>query len=65
MLSSYLYLHYKFRSSTVPEKQSVTLNIMSVHLSTFGDFSNIRYRTKQSTSELSLMTTEMVSTAGF
>ena len=38
---------------------------MSVHLPTFGDFSSIGYRAKQSTSELPLMATEMVSTTGF
>ena len=39
----------------------------SVHLSGFVDFRNIfiRYKSKQSTSELSLMATEMVSTIVF
>ena len=43
------------------------MNITPVHLSAFVDFSNIffRYWTKQSTSELSLMATEMVSTMVF
>ena len=72
MYLKYLYLHYKrhykFRSSTVKDKQSsVSLNIMSVHLSDFVGFVKIfiRYRSKQCTSELSVMTTKMVSTMGF
>ena len=67
-MSSYQFLYYEFRSSTVTDKQySVTLNIMSVHLSAFLDFSNIfiRYTSGQSRSELSLITTEMVSTKVF
>ena len=62
-ISWLLYLHYKFRSLTVTDKQqSVSLNIMSVHLSDFADFLNIfiRYRSKQSTSKLSVMATRMV-----
>ena len=60
-LSLYLFVHYKFRSSTVTDKQSACLNIASVHLSAFADFANIfiRYRSKQSTSELSLLAIEM------
>ena len=64
-LYNHIYLHYKSRSSTVTDKQSVSLNITSVHLSDFADFANIfiRERSKQSTSELSLMVTdEMVYT---
>ena len=66
-ISSYLYLHYKFRSSTVTDKQSVSLNIMPVHLSDFVDFVNmfIRYRSRHHTSELSVMATKMVSTTFF
>ena len=45
-LSLYLFVHYKFRSSTVTDKQSVCLNITSVHLSVFIDFANIFIRTK-------------------
>ena len=63
VISWLLYLHYKFRSLTVTDKQqSVSLNIMSVHLSDFADFLNIfiRYRSKQSTSKLSVMATRMV-----
>ena len=72
MYLKYLYLHYKrhykFRSSTVKDKQSrVSLNIMSVHLSDFVGFVKIliRYRSKQCTSELSVMTTKMVSNTVF
>ena len=72
MYLKYLHLHYKrhykFRSSTVKDKQSsVSLNIMSVHLSDFAGFVKIfiRYRSKQCTSELSVMTTKMVSTTVF
>ena len=72
MYLKYLYLHYKrhykFRSSTVKDKQSsVSLNIMSVHLSDFVGFVKIfiRYWSKQCTSELSVMTTKMVSTMVF
>ena len=67
-LSSYPYLRYKFIPSTATDKQSsVSLNITSVHLSAFVDFANIfiRYRSKQSTSQLSLIPTEMVSTMVF
>ena len=67
-MSSYLYLFYKFRSSAATDKQlSVSLNMMSVHLSAFEDFSNIfiKYRSKQSTSELSLMTFEIISAMVF
>ena len=62
----HIYLHYKFRSSTVTDKQSVSLN-MSVDLSGFADFINIflRYRSRHRTSELSVMATEMVSTTVF
>ena len=47
-ISLYLYLHYKFRSAIVTDKQNVSLNIMSVHLSAFVDFINIfiRYSSK-------------------
>ena len=65
---SYLYLHYKFRSSPVTDKQKgVGLNIISVHLSAFADFINIfiRYRSKQCTSGLSVMAAKMVSTTVF
>ena len=43
------------------------MNIKSLHFSAFLDFANlfIRYRSKQSTSELSLIATEMVSTTVF
>ena len=64
----YLHLHYKFRSSTITGKQySASLNVTSVHLSAFVDFVNIfiRYRPNQSTSELSLIATEMISTTSF
>ena len=67
-ISSCLYLSYKFRSSTATDKQlSVSLNITSVYLSAFVDFANIfiRYRSKQSISELSLIVTEIVSTTIF
>ena len=67
-MSSYLYLCYKFRSSTGTDKQlSVSLNMTSVHLSAFEDFSNIfiKYRSKQSTSELSLMAFEIISAMVF
>ena len=67
MCLKYLYLHCKFRSSTVTDKQSVSLNIMSLHLSDVIDFINIfiRYRSKQYKSELSVMATKIVSTVGF
>ena len=62
-ISSYQCLRCKFRSSAVIDKQKASLNITSVHLSAFLDFVNIfiRYRSKQRTSELPLMATEMVS----
>ena len=71
MYLKYLYLHiylqYRFRSSTVTDKQSVSLNVMSVHLSAFVDFMNmfIRYRSRYHTAELSVMATEMISTTFF
>ena len=67
-LSLHIYLHYKSRSTTVTDKQeSVSLNVMSVHLSAFVGVVNtfIRYRARHSTSELSVMATEMVSSTGF
>ena len=62
----YLHPYYICRSSIVPDKQSVSLN-MSVDLSAFADFINIfiRYKSKQRTSELSVMATEIVSTTVF
>ena len=49
----------KSRSSTVTDKQeSVSLNITSVNLSAFVDFTNIFIRCRSS--ELSLTATEMV-----
>ena len=60
-----IYLHYKFRSSTVTDKQnSVSLNVMSVHLAAFVGFINfmfIRHRSRHHTSELSVMAVEMFS----
>ena len=60
VISWLLYLHYKL--TVIDKQQSVSLNIMSVHLSDFADFLNIftRYRSKQSTSKLSVMATRMV-----
>ena len=61
-------LRYKFRSSTVTDKQQkASLNITSVHLFTFLDFINIfiRYRPRQCISELPVMATEMVSITVF
>ena len=60
----HIYLHYKFRSSTVTDGQSFSLNVVSVHLSAFVDFTNmfIRYKSRHRTSELSVIATEMVST---
>ena len=63
-----LYLCYEFRSSTVIDKQqSVSWNIISVHLSVVIDFASIfiRYTSKQSFSKLSLIATEMISTTVF
>ena len=70
MYLKYLYLHvyYKFRSSTVTDKQqSVSLNEMFLYLSAFIDFVNmfIRYRLRHHTSEILVMATEMVSTVFF
>ena len=42
-ISSYLYLIYTFRSSTVTDKQKANLNITSVHLSALVGFVNIIY----------------------
>ena len=65
-ISLYLYLRYKFRSSTVADKQlSVSLCLTPVHLSASADFANIFIRYKQSTAELSLVATEMVFTTVF
>ena len=67
----YLYLHiffhYKVRSSIMIDKQSLGLNVMSVHLSAFVDIVNIfiRYRSRHLISEISVMVTEMVSTSVF
>ena len=60
VISWLLYLHYKL--TVIDKQQSVSLNIMSLHLSDFADFLNIfiRYRSKQSTSKLSVMATRMV-----
>ena len=65
MYRKYLYLHiyYKFRSSTVTDKQqSVSLNEMFLHLSAFKDFVNmfIRYRSRHHTLGILVMVTEMV-----
>ena len=51
-ISSYIYLCYKFRSSTVTGKQkNASFNMISVYLSALLDFVNIfiRYRPKQRT----------------
>ena len=64
----HIYLHCKFRSSAVTDKQQgVSFNVMSAHLSVFVDFVNrfIRYRSRHRTSELSLIGIAMVSTTFF
>ena len=60
----HIYLHYKFRFSTVTGKH---LSVMSEHFSVFVDFMNIfiRYSSGHSTLKLSVMVTEMVSTTFF
>ena len=64
----YLYLYiYIFVINLDLQQLSVGLNITCVHLPAFIDFANvfIRYRSKQSISELSLIATEVVSTTDF
>ena len=65
----YVYLHiYIFVINLDLQQYQINNEVVSVslsmHLSAFVDFSNIfiRYRTKQGTSELSIMATDMVST---
>ena len=64
----HIYLHYKLRSSAVTDKLlSVSLKVMSLHLSAFVNFVNmfIKYWSRHHTLELSVMANEMVSNMFF